>query len=104
MSGGHTTNPGFSSTEGIHVNMGKFSQVTYDATSGTAVIGTGLIWETVYERLLDYNVTVLGGRVNGVSGFRDHLNHSQPATRQIGVGGFALGGGLSLKVTRRCAH
>jgi hypothetical protein len=42
--------------------------VTYDADSGTAVIGTGLIWDTVYERLQDYNVTVVGGRVTGVSG------------------------------------
>ena len=60
-------NPGFSSTTGIHINTAKFSQVTYDAASGTAVIGTGLIWDTVYERLQDYGVNVLGGRVPGVS-------------------------------------
>ena len=66
-SGGHTTNPGFSSTKGIHIYTGRFSQVTYDATSGTAVIGTGLVWDTVYERLQEYNVTVAGGRVTGVS-------------------------------------
>jgi hypothetical protein len=78
MSGGHTTNPGFSSTDGIHIYTGKFSQVTYDATSCTAVIGTGQIWETVYGRLLDYNVTVVGGRVTGVSGRHGHLCRSQP--------------------------
>ena len=61
-SGGHAINPGFSSTEGILIYTGRFSQVTYDVTSGTAVIGTGLVWGTVYERLQEYNVTVVGGR------------------------------------------
>ena len=73
MSGGHTTNPGFSSTKGIHIHTGKFSQVTYDAASGTAVIGTGLVWENVYRRLQDHHVSVLGGRIAGVSGCRDSL-------------------------------
>jgi len=73
MSGGHATNPGFSSTKGIHIYTGKFSQVTYDAVSGTAVIGTGLTWGAVYQRLQDYRVSVLGGRVNEVSGCHDSL-------------------------------
>jgi FAD/FMN-containing dehydrogenase len=67
MSGGHTINPGFSSTEGIHIYTGMFSQVAYDAASGTATIGTGLIWDEVYQQLQEHNVTVLGGRENGVS-------------------------------------
>ena len=66
-SGGHTSNPGFSSTKGIHIYTGKFSQVTYDAACGTVVIGTGLVWDTVYQRLQEYGVSVLGGRVTGVS-------------------------------------
>ena len=41
--------------------------MTYDAASNTAVIGTGLVFDTVYQRLLDYGVTVVGGRVTGVS-------------------------------------
>jgi len=76
MSGGHTLNPGFSSTKGIHIHTGKFSQVTYDAVSGTVVIGTGQIWETVYQRLQDHRVSVLGGRVTGVSWCRDSLGRS----------------------------
>ena len=60
-------NPGFSSTEGIHIYTGKFSQVTYDADSRTAVIGSGLVWDTVYDQLQDYGVTVVGGRASGVS-------------------------------------
>lgn len=41
--------------------------MTYDAASNTAVIGTGLVFDTVYQRLLDYGDTVVGGRVTGVS-------------------------------------
>jgi len=76
MSGGHATNPGFSSTKGIHIYTGRLSQVTYDTVSGTVVIGTGLTWGTVYQRLQDHSVSVLGGRVNGVSGCRDSLGWS----------------------------
>jgi FAD/FMN-containing dehydrogenase len=65
-SGGHATNPGFSSTKGIHIYTEKFSQVTYDVASGTAVIGSGLVWDTVYQQLQEHNVSVLGGRVTGV--------------------------------------
>ena len=67
-SGGHASNPGFSSTKGILIYTKKFSQVTYDAASNTAVIGTGLIWDTVYQQLQEHDVVVLGGRVSGVSG------------------------------------
>ena len=72
-SGGHTLNPGFSSTQGIQIYTGKFSQVTYDAASSTAVIGTGLTWDIVYERLQEYGVVVLGGRAPGVSVLRNSL-------------------------------
>ena len=72
--------------------------MTYDPTSGTAVIGSGLIWDDVYERLQDHNVTVIGGRVSGVSGHHDLCCECVPntITSQVGVGGFVLGGGLSL--------
>ena len=105
-SGGHTSNPGFSSTQGIQIYTGKFSQVTYDPASGTAVIGSGLIWDTVYERLQDHNVIVLGGRVTGVSEPLDSLdlNILNHVTQQIGVGGFALGGGWFPVVLRRFPH
>ena len=69
-------NPGFSSTQGIQIYTGKFSQVTYDAASSTAVIGTGLIWDTVYERLQEHGVIVLGGRVTGVSGRQGFLGQN----------------------------
>lgn len=57
--------------------MARFNSVTYDATSNTASIGPGLIWDDVYAVLEPLGVTVVGGRVTGV-----------------GVAGFTLGGGL----------
>ncbi|PBK83516.1 FAD-binding domain-containing protein [Armillaria gallica] len=76
--GGHTANPGLSSTTGVHIAMYRFSEVTYNSTSGTAIIGSGLVWDDVYASLAPYGVNVLGGRVTGV-----------------GVAGFILGGGFS---------
>ena len=98
-SGGHAMNPGFSSTKGIHISTGRFSQVTYDAVSNTAVIGTGLIWDTVYERLHEHGVVVPGGRFSGVSRYNPWRQSGlNPITQQIGVGGFLLGGGWFLEV------
>ncbi|KAJ7833877.1 FAD-binding domain-containing protein [Mycena olivaceomarginata] len=81
--GGHTANPGFSSTTGVQISMARFSGVVYDAASGTATIGAGLIWDDVYAALAPYGVNVVGGRVSGV-----------------GVAGFTLGGGYSWKTNQ----
>ncbi|KAI0794889.1 FAD-binding domain-containing protein [Abortiporus biennis] len=76
--GGHASNPGFSSTEGVQIAMTRFSEVTYDEASQSAVVGAGLVWDDVYSALAPHNVNVVGGRVSGV-----------------GVAGFSLGGGYS---------
>ncbi|KAL4072440.1 hypothetical protein V8B97DRAFT_1899443 [Scleroderma yunnanense] len=76
--GGHATNPGFSSTTGVQISMGKFSEVTYDPQTQMAIIGAGLVWDDVYAALEEYGVTVAGGRITG-----------------IGVAGLTLGGGYS---------
>ena len=105
MSGGHTANPGFSSTKGIHIWTRKFSQVTYDPACGTAVIGTGLIWDTVYQQLQEHGVIVLGGRATGVSrAISSAGTSSYLVTQQIGVGGLLLGGGWSLEALFRFFH
>ena len=70
-------NLGFSSTEGVHISMTRFDNVTYNADAGTADVGAGLVWDTVYDTLANYSVNVVGGRVPGV-----------------GVAGFTLGGGM----------
>ena len=50
--------------------------MTYDPESGTAVIGSGLTWDKVYERFQEHGVVVLGGRVSGVSGSRDSIGRN----------------------------
>lgn len=75
-SGGHTTNPGFSSTVGVHISLSRFSDVTYDPDTQTAAVGAGLTWDAVYAALEPYGVNVVGARGPGV-----------------GVGGLSLGGG-----------
>ncbi|KAF8188711.1 FAD dependent oxidoreductase [Pholiota molesta] len=81
--GGHASNPGFSSTTGVHISMYRFSAINYDVSSQTVEIGPGLIWDEVYAALEPYNVNVVGGRVTGV-----------------GVAGFILGGGYSWKTNQ----
>lgn len=74
--GGHSYNPGFSSTTGVQISMNRFKAVEYNSTTKIATIGGGMIWDDVYAALLPYGVNVPGGRVDG-----------------IGVSGFVLGGG-----------
>ncbi|KAI0767639.1 FAD dependent oxidoreductase [Fomes fomentarius] len=81
--GGHASNPGFSSTEGVQIAMYRFSEVSYHPESNTADVGAGLIWDDVYAALEPYAVNVVGGRVSGV-----------------GVAGFTLGGGYSWKTNQ----
>ena len=49
-SGGHATNPGFSSTPGVQIALFKLSEVTYhpapaaaDGSVGTVDVGSGLV-------------------------------------------------------------
>ncbi|KAG2356648.1 FAD dependent oxidoreductase [Suillus spraguei] len=77
-SGGHATNPGFSSTSGVQIVMSSFSDVVYDSAAQTATVGTGLLLDNVYGQLEKYGVTILGTKVTG-----------------IGIGGVFLGGGYS---------
>jgi len=68
--GGHGTNPGFSSTTGVHISMKKFSEIMYDAQKNVVTVGAGLIWDDVYAALDPLGVGVVGGRASGVI---DHL-------------------------------
>jgi len=77
-SGGHASNPGFSSTTGVFISLVRLNQVTLSADKSTAEIGLGNLWTDVYAALQGSGVNVVGGRVEGP-----------------GVGGFSLGGGYS---------
>ncbi|KAJ7752388.1 hypothetical protein B0H16DRAFT_1546857, partial [Mycena metata] len=65
--GGHTANPGFSSTTGVHLSMARFSGVSYDASRATVTIGSGLVWDDVYEALEPYGVNVILTLIAGYS-------------------------------------
>ncbi|KAI0260011.1 FAD-binding domain-containing protein [Gloeopeniophorella convolvens] len=80
-SGGHSSNPGFSSTRGVMISMAKFNKISFNSKSpGEVEVGVGLTWDDIYERLDPEGVNVVGGRVPGV-----------------GITGFTLGGGFSWK-------
>lgn len=81
--GGHTYNPGFSSTTGIHISMTRFTKIVYQPNHKTVDVGAGLVWDDVYAALEPYNVNVIGARGSG-----------------IGVAGLTLGGGYSWKTNQ----
>jgi hypothetical protein len=58
--------------------MSRFNSTSYDPTTKIATLGTGQKWEKAYAALAAHNVSVAGGRIS-----------------DVGVGGFALGGGYS---------
>ena len=77
--GGHSTNPGFSSTSGVEIALSRFNSIKVNAKTGTVEVGPGLTWDQVYKSLGPTGVNVIGGRVPGV-----------------GVSGLTLGGGRRL--------
>lgn len=77
-SGGHASNPGFSSTNGVHISLRRLSQVDISSDKSTVKIGMGLTWADVYKKIQGTGINVVGGRVPGP-----------------GVGGYTLGGGYS---------
>jgi hypothetical protein len=68
--GGHQTNPGFSSTTGVHISLKKLSEIEYDAQKNVVTVGAGLTWDDVYAALDPLGVGVVGGRSTGV---RNHI-------------------------------
>lgn len=78
-SGGHTQWPGSNDVnEGVTIDLGQMTDVSYDGKSKLASIQPGSRWGNVYQKLLKYQVCVTGGRDGNV-----------------GVGGFLTGGGNS---------
>ena len=74
--GGHSTNPDFSSTNGVEIAMTRFNETKVNPDDGTVEVGPGLTWDQVYTALNSTGVNVGGGRIPG-----------------IGVAGLTLGGG-----------
>jgi FAD/FMN-containing dehydrogenase len=84
--GGHTTNPWFSSTKGLQISMARFNKIVYQETDKSLVVGAGCLFDEVYKEL-----ERLGIKRNIVGG---------SATGGVGVAGFLLGGGYSLKTNQ----
>ena len=42
-SGGHTSNPGFSSTTGVHISMTRLKQLQFSADNSTLELGMGWV-------------------------------------------------------------
>ncbi|KAI1762958.1 hypothetical protein GGR53DRAFT_499501 [Hypoxylon sp. FL1150] len=63
---------------GVLISLENLNQVSYDAGTELASLGSRARWGVVYTDLDKYNVTVVGGRV-----------------MDVGVGGLTLGSGLS---------
>ncbi|KAI1776756.1 FAD-binding domain-containing protein [Hypoxylon cercidicola] len=77
-SGGHSPNPGWSSTErGILVDLQKINRVTLSDDKKVASVGPGARWGEVSSILNAEGTSVIGGRI--------------PV---VGVGGLILGGGF----------
>ncbi|PVH74286.1 FAD-binding domain-containing protein [Cadophora sp. DSE1049] len=83
-SGGHAMFPGGSTAPGgIVLDLQLLNGLELSEDRGTLFLGTGNRWGAVYEFLMPWNLTVVGGRVG-----------------DVGVGGFLLGGGISF-ISRR---
>lgn len=78
-SGGHTQWAGSNDIHnGVTIDLGQMTDVTYDAQTKLASIQPGPRWGNVYQELLKYDVCVTGGRDGNV-----------------GIGGYLTGGGNS---------
>ena len=82
-SGGHSSNPGFSSTPGIQIAMSRMNQVILSEDKSIVAVGAGCLWDDVYDMLNGTDRIVVGGRVPG-----------------IGVGGFILQGGYGYHTSK----
>ncbi|CZT04316.1 related to 6-hydroxy-D-nicotine oxidase [Rhynchosporium agropyri] len=77
-SAGYGTNPGFSSTTGVHISLEKFKMVNVSQDKQTAEVGLGNTFTAVYQALNGTGVNVVGARADGP-----------------GAGGVTLSGGYS---------
>jgi hypothetical protein len=76
-SGGHTTYPGASSSDGgVLISLERLNVLSLSADKTVVSIGPGNRWGAVYTYLKPFNLATVGGRIH-----------------EVGVGGFLTGGG-----------
>ncbi|KAM7214837.1 bifunctional solanapyrone synthase [Rhypophila decipiens] len=82
---GHTPFAGSANIQdGVTIDLRNFKGVVLDAEESTVKVAVGETWDKLYAELEKHGLTTAGARVNNV-----------------GVGGFILGGALSLISSRR---
>ncbi|KAI0275517.1 hypothetical protein BGY98DRAFT_992409 [Russula aff. rugulosa BPL654] len=83
--GGHATNPKFSSTTGIQISMARFNRISkYVPGTSSRDVEAGCLFNEVYRAVVPTGQNIVGG--SAISG--------------VGVGGWLLGGGYSLKTNQ----
>lgn len=83
--GGHAMAPTYSSTTGILISMTRFAKVRYHKDTQLVDIGSGCLWDQVYSALAPTQRNIVGGA----------------SADGVGVAGWLLGAGYSLKSNRR---
>ncbi|KAF9024793.1 hypothetical protein BDP27DRAFT_1438090 [Rhodocollybia butyracea] len=78
-SGGHMTWAGSNVVGGVTLDLGRLNEITVEEEKGLVKLGPGNKWSSVYAAMEPYHLTTVGGRMP-----------------EVGVGGFFLGGGISL--------
>lgn len=83
-SGGHSPNPGWSSTgqPGLVIDLKNLNQITVSEDKQIVSLGPGALWGDVYTALDSSGISVIGGRIPSV-----------------GVGGLILGGASDFMTT-----
>ncbi|KAK4183596.1 bifunctional solanapyrone synthase [Podospora australis] len=82
---GHTPFAGSANIQdGVTIDLRRLKGITLNEDKSTVEIAVGETWTTVYAELEEHGLTTAGGRVG-----------------RVGVGGFILGGGLSMVSSRR---
>ncbi|KAI9450622.1 hypothetical protein BJY52DRAFT_172619 [Lactarius psammicola] len=80
--GGHTSNPGFSSTGGIQISLLRFNKISFNNDKILLTVGAGCVFDEIYKVIRPENYSIVGG---GGS---------------VGIGGWMMGGGYSLKTNQ----
>ncbi|KAF9516860.1 hypothetical protein BS47DRAFT_1291874 [Hydnum rufescens UP504] len=80
--GGHTSNPGFSSTRGIHIALSRFRRITYNEGNKELTVGAGCLFHQISDYMRGRNRNIVGGGIG------------------VGIGGWMTGGGYSLKTNQ----
>ncbi|KAF8483612.1 hypothetical protein DFH94DRAFT_318194 [Russula ochroleuca] len=81
-SGGHTSNPTFSSTTGIQISLSRFTKIVHDQANNQLTVGAGCVFDEIYKFIRPKGYNIVGG---GGS---------------VGLSGWIMGGGYSLKTNQ----